>query len=101
MWNLVPRRKVWFVCSLFNSAFFNNSDFAATMEKTVSGWTNGKDVKGSGRRLILGTIPTSAGENEKKHEILSQDSRTQGQDLNPWTPEYRVWMLTTRRRRLI
>jgi hypothetical protein len=101
MWNLVPRREVWFVYSLFNNAFFNNSDFAATMEKTVSGWTIGKDVEGSGRRLSLGTTPTSAGENKKKHEIFSQDSRTQGQDLNPGTPEYRVWMLTTRPRRLI
>jgi hypothetical protein len=42
-----------------------------------------KNVKGSGRGLVKGTIPVFARRDEEDHEILSQDSQSPSRDFEP------------------
>jgi hypothetical protein len=52
------------------------------------------DMEGSGRGLILTYYPNIWLKGlRKNHEILRQDSRSPGRDLNPGIPEYEVGVL--------
>jgi hypothetical protein len=59
-----------------------------------------KDLEGSGRGLIYGTILPIYW-NEENHKSLNQDSRSPGRDLNPGPPEHETGGLITRLRRSV
>jgi hypothetical protein len=61
---------------------------------------NRKDLEERSRGLILRYYPGNRMEGVRKTtNILSPDSLSLSRDLNPWSPEYKAGVLTTRPRR--
>jgi hypothetical protein len=80
-------------CSLFNDAFL---DYTASNERVIGEWWTGKDVQVSSHGLILRYYPGICLEELRKTmKSLSQDSRSQGRDLNPGPPECEGVLKTT------
>jgi hypothetical protein len=68
----------------------------------VGEWQIGKDVEGSNRGLIQGTIPTlswSDWKNREKPWAKTSGNRSTGRDLKPGPPEHEAVVLTTQLRR--
>jgi hypothetical protein len=67
---LVSDSQIYLFVIYLTMFFISNSDYIASNERATGQWWIGKHVEGSGRGLVLGTIPVFAG---IRVEILTRD----------------------------
>jgi hypothetical protein len=85
------------VWSLFNDAFFSNSNYTESNKRVICEWRIGKEVEEGVRGLILRYYPSTCMEVLRKTtKTLSQDSGSPCRDINLRLPEYEAGGLTTR-----
>jgi hypothetical protein len=99
-WTCIVLRCLFFICTLFNERFLNNTDYTAWNGRLTGGWWTGKDVKWSSRHnwsyfpgICLDGLRKIA-----KTLTISEDSWSPSQNLTP-LPQYEAGVLNTRPRR--
>jgi hypothetical protein len=85
-----------FICRLFKDAFSKTNSIQCRTKSMISEWRIGKDLKRSGRGLMLRCYPGIRLERLRTTmKNLSQGSRSPCRDLKPGPPDYEAEVSST------